>query len=473
MSVPSFEFLAFALVAAVLFNLRRAAWWRGPVMAITNLAFFSTFLHGPLSALPFAVFLLAGYGGLRLIQSGAKQAVVPCILAVLAAFVWLKRYAFLPEASFLPFAYTTIGLSYVFFRVLHLIIDAGSDELPGRVGPLSYLNYTLNFTALVAGPIQFYQDYHRCEAVEPASLDIFDAGHAVQRIIVGFFKVAIVSTLLSGLRNDAIGLLDTPLPFLNHVLTLIAVVGLYPLFLYANFSGYTDAVIGVARFFRLQLPENFNDPFASANFIEFWSRWHISLSTWLKTYVYNPVVMTGMRRFTSRPAERLIGVSAFFVTFFLVGVWHGQTSEFLVFGILQGGGVAVNKLYQLKMVDWLGRKGYRAVTERPVYRAVCRGLTFSWFAFTLTWFASDWAQMAHLVHGAGVAEIVMAAVLAVALATLVLSVVYDVGVVQWVLRRPLRDRYVCTAFCTALLVVIVGATVIADGPAPDIVYKTF
>ena len=82
------------------------------------------------------------------------------------------------------------------------------------------------------------------------------------------------------------------------------IVVLYPLFLYANFSGYTDFVIGAARFFRLRLPENFDNPFISGNFIEFWSRWHISLSQWLRSYVFNPLLMGWMRRYRSARSKQ-------------------------------------------------------------------------------------------------------------------------------------------------------------------------
>jgi hypothetical protein len=86
------------------------------------------------------------------------------------------------------------------------------------------------------------------------------------------------------------------------------VVAPYPFYLYCNFSGYTDVVIGIARFLRIKLPENFDRPFSSLNFLEFWSRWHMTLSNWLKTYVYYPLLMTLMRKFLSRTIEPFLGV---------------------------------------------------------------------------------------------------------------------------------------------------------------------
>jgi alginate O-acetyltransferase complex protein AlgI len=88
-----------------------------------------------------------------------------------------------------------------------------------------------------------------------------------------------------------------------------------------------------------RLPENFDRPFSSDNFLNFWSRWHITLSEWLKTYVHNPLLLNLMRRYPSPALQTCWGVLAVFVTFFLIGVWHGQTLVFVFFGVLQGLGV--------------------------------------------------------------------------------------------------------------------------------------
>ena len=131
----------------------------------------------------------------------------------------------------------------------------------------------------------------------------------------------------------------------------IATVAVYPLYIYCNFSGYIDIVIGIARFLRIQLPENFNRPFSSQNYMIFWSRWHITLSTWFQIYVYGPLCYWTLRRWRSPATEALLNVFAFFLTFFLVGLWHGQTSSFMFFGLLLGLGVSVTKLYQVLMIE--------------------------------------------------------------------------------------------------------------------------
>ncbi len=225
------------------------------------------------------------------------------------------------------------------------------------------------------------------------------------------------------------------------------------------------------------LPENFDRPFSSENFINFWGRWHITLSNWLKTYVYNPLMMAGMARVTAPALAPYLAVAAFFVTFFLVGLWHGQTSEFLFFGFLQGGGVAANKLYQVVMQERLGRKGYRALAANPLYRACCRGLTFTWFAFTLFWFWSNWAQIAAFSRALGPVALVLVWLVILAGAIIVLAVMEAIrGAVLRITWRDIavvKSRYVRTAWDTALVVITVTIIILLDSPAPDIVYKTF
>jgi D-alanyl-lipoteichoic acid acyltransferase DltB (MBOAT superfamily) len=479
MNAPSFEFLGFAVAGAVVFNLSRALAWRQLVLLVLNLVFFATFANlGSVQAdlvaiAPYAGFLLAGYlSVLALRARPSAWLFLPILVVMLAAFFWLKKYAFIPRGYELPVVYLTIGLSYVFFRVLHLVIEARQGTLKEKVSLVSYVNYTLNFTSLISGPIQFYRDYHRQEADERLPLDVFILGGAVGRIATGFFKVAIISAILSQCQKAAIAALVPGLPLAKAALYSGLVCGIFPLFLYANFSGYTDFVIGVARLYRLELPENFNNPFGAENFITFWSRWHMTLSNWLKTYVYMPIIVAFMRRFPSPAAEAWFSVLAYFVTFFLVGAWHGQTSEFLVFGLLQGGGVAANKLYQNLMTAILGRKGYRALSAAPLYRAVCRGLTFTWFTFTLLWFWSSWGQLEGLFTAAGPAAFILGWGLVLLAAIVGLSAMVQLQ--AFGARHPvLRSRYIATAGVTAMLVIVVISQLIVAGPAPDIVYKNF
>jgi len=479
MGTASLEFLLFALVVVVVFNLNIRVSWRQTVLLLANLAFLSFFSSHPTVWTPLASFLVFGFVSLRLMQSGSGRAVtVPVLIAGIAAFVWLKKYTFVPPSLLLPFPYITLGLSYVFFRVLHLIIDAANEVLEEPVSLVSYVNYTLNFTTFISGPIQRYQDFTRYQlAPLPLELTIPQAGKALERIIIGFFKVNVMSLLLSMVQTRELNILHSAASFDQQLWQGTVIIATYPLFLYCNFSGYIDMVIGIARFLRIELPENFNRPFSADNFMTFWSRWHITLSEWLKNYVYNPLLMSAMRRFPSRALEPFLSAFAIFVTFFLVGVWHGQTTEFLFFGLLQGSGVAAVQLYQLAMVRNLGKRRYKQLSGVNIYSAVCRGLTFTWFAFTLLWFWSSWIQIGDLMNTLGVPVFAACLFVIFFAATIVLELWERIRLTLLGLQisgEPLiLSRYTRTVWNTAAAVIAVAVTMLMNMPAPELVYKAF
>lgn len=478
MGSASIQFLLFALAVIVVFNLRRSVSWRQGILLLANLAFLNFFSRNAISFLPLFGFLLFGYVGLQVIQKEGRIPLWPFITATVALFVWLKKYTFLPSFTYLEFSYLTIGLSYIFFRVLHLMIEARDGNIPHRIGPVTYLNYTLNFTTLVSGPIQRYEDFAGSQlAPIPAPLTPGVIGRSIERIIVGLFKVDVLSVLLSTLHQEFLSASTGVGSFHEHVAAAALTAASYALYLYCNFSGYIDVMIGVARLLRLELPENFDRPFAADNFINFWSRWHITLSTWLKTYVYNPLLVASMRRWPSARVEPFLGVMAFFFTFFLIGLWHGQTSVFIFFGVLQGLGVSVVKLYQILMSRTFGRKEYKKLAAGPVYVAVSRGLTFTWFAFTLVWFWSNWSQIGRVAYNVGLPAMSVAWAVVFVGATVILALweamrKWAVSL-KWDSTPVFASRYLRAAWGTALAVIIVAVLSLLNAPAPDIVYKAF
>jgi len=386
-------------------------------------------------------------------------------------FCWMKKYAFFPEGMLISSLYFTVGLSYVFFKVLHVIIDAHQSAIEQKIGIIDYLNYTLYFNTLISGPIQTYQDFSSQQDNRDSLLGVADVAAAFERIAIGFFKVMVLAMLLQQQHKYAITSFAVAETAQERLSAGIMIVALYPLYLYCNFSGYTDTVIGAARLLHMTLPENFNYPFFAENFISFWGSWHITLSSWLKTYVYNPLLLTLMRRSPSPKIEPYLAVFAFFATFFLVGAWHGQTSEFLFFGVLQGGGVAVNKLYQIGMTRWLGRKGYRAATASGLYRAASRGLTFTWFAFTLLWFWSDWKAIGSLFAGLGAGGSTLA------LAFIWIAAAFSLSAVKGLYeaasaRQAFHSVYWRTAASGAQAALLFFA-LLTKTPTPEIVYKAF
>ncbi len=478
MDNASFQFVIFGLAAALLSNLSRSRVWRSMVLFVASVVFLGLLSHDPIAFLPLAGFLLLGYALLLLIERGWSRAMAWCILAVILVYVWLKKYTFLPESAFLHYPYFTLGLSYIFFRVLHLIIESGDGTEKRHIGLGAYLLYTINFTTFVSGPIQRYDEFAQDQfAAEPIVLGPRTIGLQVERIIRGFFKVNVLAMIFQALQQDALAQMSQPLPLNLKLFSALRLTVLYPLFLYANFSGYIDIVIALARLMRVRLPENFDRPFSASSVLDFWNRWHITLSTWLKTYVYNPLLLTLMRRISSLKLQAFLGVFCFFVTFFLVGVWHGRTSEFVFFGVLTGGGMSINKLWQMGLTRAMGRKGYRELAKNPAYAAFGRGLNFIWFAFTLFWFWGSWRQIENVFAALSAVEwlyvwsagwLIVTAVLAFWewLRAALLSIKTAGGPV-------LLSRYARVVYASALGLGAFVMTVLLNQPAPDIVYKAF
>lgn len=478
MDSASLQFVAFGLMVTIISNLNRSRAWRSFTLMAASVAFLGLIARNPVAFLPLAGFLLLGYAFLLLLQRGMSRCLVWSILAVIFTYIWLKKYTFLPHDIFLRQPYLTLGLSYIFFRVLHLLIETGdqTEKRPVTLG--TYLLYTLNFTTFVSGPIQRYDDFARDQfAEEPIPLGLPTIGLQLERIVRGFFKVNVLAALLFAAHENALAQLSQPVSPGQKLLAVFELIVVYPFFLYANFSGYIDIVIALARLMRVRLPENFDRPFSASSFIDFWNRWHITLSTWLKTYVYNPLLLALMRRVSSLTVQPYLGVLCFFVTFFLVGIWHGRTSEFVMFGLLQGGGVAINKLWQLSVIRAAGRKGYKALAVNPAYIALGRGLTFSWFAFTLFWFWGAWGQI----------DQIFDAVTVIQWLGLWLTVWLLAAVVLWVwesLRSTLlaikttegpifTSRYARVVYSAALGLIAFVVAILLNQPAPDIVYKAF
>jgi D-alanyl-lipoteichoic acid acyltransferase DltB (MBOAT superfamily) len=480
LATASLQFLAYALAIIIVFNFRPSVAWRQFVLLAASIGFLTFFSHRPAAFFPLTAFLLFGFLGLRLMQAGATRLFFPLLIVAVVSFIWLKKYTFIPSSLFLHGTYVTLGLSYICFRVLHLIIDARPPHSPlsRKISFVSYLNYILNFTTLVSGPIQRYNQFSSMQlAPEPLRLDIFIAAAALERIVVGFFKVNVLSRFMLMIQTSYLNSLATAHSATGRVFTAVVIVAIYPLYIYCNFSGYIDIVIGIARFLRIELPENFNRPFSSQNYLIFWSRWHITLSSWLQTYVFLPLMLKSIRRWPSPAIEPFLNVSTLFVTFLLVGVWHGQTSAFVFFGVLLGLGVSLTKLYQVLMAKCIGTERYAAMNQYWLYNTAARGLTYTWCALTMLWFWSNWAQLASLARFLGLRQISLVSIV-IFLGSAVALALWEAGR-EWLLsfqfenQPALSSRYVRTVWATVLLVISIATMTLLNAPPPDIVYKTF
>jgi D-alanyl-lipoteichoic acid acyltransferase DltB (MBOAT superfamily) len=475
MDSASVRFVLFGLAVALLSNLSSSRIWRSSVLMVASIVFLSLLEQDPIVFLPFIGFLLLGYAALAFVRRGTSRSVVWSILAIIWTYIWLKRYTFLPDGIFLHSAYFTLGLSYIFFRVLHLLIETRDSPETEQIGLGAFLLYNLNFTTLISGPIQRYDEFARDQfASEPIPLGPRVIGLQLERIVRGFFKVNVVAMLLQAFQEDALAQLSQPLPQSLKLFAAFRLVLSFPFFVYCNFSGYIDIVIALARLMRVRLPENFDRPFSASSVLDFWSRWHMTLSNWVKTYVYNPLLMALMRRVPSREIEPFLAVFCFFVTFFLVGIWHGRTSEFVFFALLTGGGISINKLWQVALARILD---YKALAKNSVYIAFCRGLNFTWFAFTNFWFWANWKQIHEIFTAVGAVEwlgvwltIFFCATSALAFWEWLRSALLSIKSVE---GSVLTNRYARVVYASALALAAAIMTILLNQPSPGIVYRTF
>ena len=272
-------------------------------------------------------------------------------------------YAAEPINLALPF-----GISFFTFETMSYTIDVYRREMPACRSYRDYLLFVSFFPHLVSGPIV------RPHAIlpqiaEPARIDDARIARALFRIAKGLGKKVIFGDYLAHhLVNRAF---QHP-EWHSSVELALAVYG-YAFQLYADFSGYTDIALGSAQLFGFELPENFDHPYQSKDLQEFWRRWHISLSSWLRDYLYIPL---GGSRGSNFATYRNLAL-----TMVLGGLWHGSTWNFVVWGALHGGALAIARAWQRtgisKRTPALQGFGWGAFSWALTFHYVC----FAWVFF--------------------------------------------------------------------------------------------
>jgi len=225
------------------------------------------------------------------------------------------------------------GISFHTFQSLSYTIDVYRKQLRATRSVVTFATFVLFFPQLVAGPIVRAQTLLP-QLEDPPPLELQAAANGLFRIVIGLFKkIALADTLALTLVDRVF---EAPGQF--SAIEVIAGVYGYALQIYLDFSAYSDIAIGSAQVLGFTLPENFSTPYRAANLQEFWRRWHISLSTWLRDYLY--IALGGSQGAPWRTYVNLIA------TMLLGGLWHGASWTFVVWGALHGGGLAVTRYFQ-------------------------------------------------------------------------------------------------------------------------------
>ena len=264
-----------------------------------------------------------------------------------------------------------IGYSYVALRIIE-VLRAVFDRRHPAADFVSLVNYLLPFHMLAAGPIQSYDDFmkHAAEQFEPTPKTVLVG---LELIASGLFMKFVLADLIQKLfltNFESSGYYF----FLEMQLTFVWV--------YLDFSAYSSIALGIGMLLGISTPVNFNRPLLARNLVDFWDRWHISLSLFIRRNIYIPLQVFLMRRDEGR-SPLLSAAVAITIAFVLCGLWHGIGIGFLIWGLIQAGGLIVTRVYGQALQTRLGRDGVRSYLANQWFRTAAILLTFETQAIAL------------------------------------------------------------------------------------------
>jgi len=231
---------------------------------------------------------------------------------------------------------TSIGLSFFTFQAISYNIDVYRKNHRFEKNPAYVVLYITMFPQLILGPLVRYHAIEQQLKKRVFELSRFSEG--VKRFIIGLGKKVLIANSIGYLVNQ---IMASDITMLSPSVAWLCMIA-FPIQLLFDFSGYTDMAIGVGKMLGFDLPENFNYPYISKSITEFWRRWHMTLSSWIKDYIFSPLAMQ----------MRYLGKAGIFialmVTFIVCGIWHGPTWNYIIWGVFQGLLLGIEDLFLLK-----------------------------------------------------------------------------------------------------------------------------
>ena len=354
---PIFLFLFLPITFGLYLTTRRVAAFRLPVLLVASLAFY---FWGEPAFVPVVIVSAALDYALGFpIVRGGRWALRLGVLANVALLVGYKYTDFIlanalpllaPSAvGLIPQIALPIGVSFIVFEKITYLVDIARGRSRPAASFVHYLTYVLFFPKLLAGPIIKYHEidaqFRRPPAVGEAM--VFDG---FLRFMLGVIKKVMLADVLA---TGADGVFALPTDKLGFADAWWGVI-LFTLQIYLDFSAYSDMAIGLARMFGFRLRENFDMPYISCSMTEFWRRWHISLSTWIREYLYIP--LGGNRVAPWRIYGNL------WICFLASGLWHGAAWTYVLWGAYNGLFLMLDRLFLLRLLDRLPRLVANAAT---------------------------------------------------------------------------------------------------------------
>ena len=273
-----------------------------------------------------------------------------------------------------------LGISYMTFKLIQIIIEIYDGLIEKPMGPLDYVHFLLFFPALSSGPIdrsrRFIEDWKK-QRTKEEYLEL--AGTGLFRLVLGLFYKLVISGMVFQQM--------TSIRYKDFSFFVIYMY-LYTAYLFFDFAGYSLMAVGASNVLGIETPMNFNIPFISVDIKDFWNRWHITLSTWLRDFVFSRIVMRFMRKkiFKKRLTTAMV---AYMINMTFMGFWHGITLNYIAYGFYHGILMAAFEWYQKKS------KFYKKNKNKTWYKVISWIITMHLVMFGFLIFSgkiSEWVR---------------------------------------------------------------------------------
>ena len=371
-----FMTLGFILIIAFIMNVFKKSTYYLSLVFSTLMVYF-VFAENPMHLGSIIGYVLVGYILMHLSVKFKEHKKTMILMIFLAGLpLVLVKVLAVFKISGLGF----LGISYMTFKLIQIIIEIYDGLIEKPMGPLDYVHFLLFFPALSSGPIdrsrRFLEDWKK-QRTKDEYLEL--AGTGLFRLVLGLFYKLVISGMVFQQM--------TSIRYKDFSFFVIYMY-LYTAYLFFDFAGYSLMAVGASNILGIETPMNFNVPFISVDIKDFWNRWHITLSTWLRDFVFSRIVMRFMRKkiFKKRLTTAMV---AYMINMTFMGFWHGITLNYIAYGFYHGILMAAFEWYQKKS------KFYKKNKNKTWYKVISWIITMHLVMFGFLIFSgkmSEWAR---------------------------------------------------------------------------------
>ena len=371
-----FMTLGFILIIAFIMNVFQKSTYYLSLVFSTLMVYF-VFAENPMHLGSIIGYVLVGYILMHLSEKFKEHKKTMILMIFLAGLpLVLVKVLAVFKISGLGF----LGISYMTFKLIQIIFEIYDGLIEKPMGPLDYVHFLLFFPALSSGPIdrsrRFLEDWKK-QRTKDEYLEL--AGTGLFRLVLGLFYKLVISGMVFQQM--------TSIRYKDFSFFVIYMY-LYTAYLFFDFAGYSLMAVGASNILGIETPMNFNVPFISVDIKDFWNRWHMTLSTWLRDFVFSRIVMRFMRKkiFKKRLTTAMV---AYMINMTFMGFWHGITLNYIAYGFYHGILMAAFEWYQKKS------KFYKKNKNKTWYKVISWIITMHLVMFGFLIFSgkmSEWAR---------------------------------------------------------------------------------